>query len=95
MNASKKVIALTEDKIESLRFDVEWDTFDQLQDFINMSKSKIIVLLSDGVQNSGKSNLYEDGLKAKKLIETMQKGLDKRNNLIAASMVFDTLNNPQ
>ena len=79
MKTSKKVIALTEDKIEFLRFDVEWDAFDQLQDFINLSKS----------------NLYEDGLKAQKLIGTMEKLLEQRNNLIGASMVFDSINNPQ
>jgi len=79
MKTSKKVIALTEDKIEFLRFDVEWDAFDQLQDFITLSKS----------------DLYEDGLKAQKLIGTMEKLLEQRNNLIGASMVFDSMNNPQ
>jgi len=83
MNASKKVITLTEDRIDFLRFDVEWDIFDQLQDFINLSKSDNII------------PHHEGGLRASDIIETMQKGLDKRNNLIAASMVFDTLNNPQ
>ena len=69
------MISLTEDKVHSIRFDVEWDLFDKIQDLIDLEKS----------------NLHRDGLKAVQKLKEIESLMEKRYNLISCSMVFDSI----
>lgn len=71
------MITLTEDKVNSMRFDVEWELIDLTQDLIQRLKVE-----KDNLQsNTPLSNLVKE-------IEDL---IEQRFNLIGAAMVFDSL----
>ena len=71
----KMPIILTEDKLHSMLFDVEWDLADKTQSLIKVLKAQPVTNLSYRMT----------------LVDELENLLDKRMNVLSAQMLLDDM----